>query len=131
MTGAAGDAGYDEWLAALADGQGFYLESPAGHGSLPPRRVCPHSGSTELTAEPLPEVGTLETFTVVHVPTPRFDDDAPYVTAIADFGAVRLTGVLRGVDPEAVDGIDLGMAVEAGVEERETDGKRIVVLRPA
>ena len=93
------DGGYDDWLDALEEGEGYYLESPDGYGSLPPRRVCPHTGSTDLSTEPLPNVGSLETFTEVHVPTPRFQDDAPYVTAIADFGPVRLTGVLRGVDP--------------------------------
>ncbi|WP_418282324.1 Zn-ribbon domain-containing OB-fold protein [Halorubrum sp. DTA98] len=123
------NAGYDDWLDALAEGDGYYLESPEGHGSLPPRRVCPHSGSTDLSEESLPDVGAVESFTVVHVPPPRFADDAPYVTAIADFGPVRITGVLRGVEPDD-DAIPLGLAVEVDVEHRETDGERVVVLRP-
>ena len=123
------NAGYDEWLAALATGEGYALVCPDGHGSLPPRRVCPECGSTSLSEEPLPAVGTVETATVVHVPPPRFADDAPYVTAIARFGPVRLTGVLRGVVPE--DGSELvGRAVESGVSERETDGGSVVVFRP-
>jgi len=123
------DTGFDEWLDALADGEGFYLEGPEGDGSLPPRRVDPHTGSTDLAERPLPEVGTVETFSVVHVAPPAFTDDAPYVTAVADFGPVRLTGVLRGVEPDD-DVIDLGTNVEATVERRETDDARIVVLRP-
>ena len=55
-----GDAGFDEWLAAIDDGEGYYLESPSGEGSLPPRRICPHSGSTDLEEEPLPEAGEIE-----------------------------------------------------------------------
>ena len=122
------DAGYDDWVDALAEDAGYYLACPEGHGSVPPRRVCPDCGSTGLVEEPLPDVGAVETFTAVHVPPPRFADEAPYVTAIADFGPVRLTGVLRGVDPN--DGIPIGLEVTPGVERRATDDGRIVTLRP-
>ena len=121
-------ATYDEWLDAIENGEAFYLESPAGHGSLPPRRVCPHSGSTELSQEPLPEMGTIETYTVVHVAAEKFNDDTPYVSAVVDFGPVALTGILRGVDPEAVA---VGDEVTVTVEPRETTDDRLVVFRPA
>lgn len=123
------NTGFDEWLDTLADGEGYYLEGPEGDGSLPPRRVDPHTGSTDLEEQPLPDVGAVETFTVVHVAPPEFVDEAPYVTAVVDFGPVQLTGVLRGVEP-ADDAIGLGMEVEPTVERRETDGARIVVFRP-
>ncbi|WP_418284963.1 Zn-ribbon domain-containing OB-fold protein [Halorubrum sp. DTA46] len=125
------NASYDEWLDALGAGTGYALCCPDGHGSLPPRRVCPECGSSELDREPLEETGTVETTSTVHVPSPGFADDAPYVSAIADFGPVRLTGVFRGVDPDG-DGTDadLGEDVRAGVEERETDGNPLVVFRP-
>src|SRR6056297_1929720 len=32
------DEGYDDWLDAIEDGDGYYLECENGHGSLPPRR---------------------------------------------------------------------------------------------
>jgi uncharacterized OB-fold protein len=124
------DADFEEWLDALGAGEGFALVCPAGHGSLPPRRVCPECGSAELSREPLAETGRVETFSVVHVPSPRFVDDAPYVSAIADLGPVRTTGVLRGVDPEG-DGIEVGLSVDVGVGERATDGEPLVVFRPA
>ena len=120
------DEGYDDWLAAIEDGDGFYLECENGHGSLPPRRVCPHCSSTELTEEPLPETGTVETFTVVHVPTPQFSDDAPYATAVADFGSVRLTGQVRDVP---VDDVTVGTTVTPDVSTTETTGERLLVLR--
>mgnify|MGYP006280917065 FL=1 len=119
---------YDEWLDAIDAGEGFYLRSPEGHGSLPPRRVCPHSGSTDLTREPLPETGTIETYSIVHVGATTFEDDTPYISAVVDFGAVELTGVVRGVDPEAVA---VGDAVGVTVETRETTDDRLVVFRPA
>jgi len=125
-------ATYTEWLDAIEHGEGFYLESPDGHGSLPPRRVCPHSGSTELTHQPLPETGTIETYSIVHVAAPRFADDTPYVSAIADFGAVRLTGIVRGIDL-TVDGetpVDVGDEVRVTVARRETTDDRMVVFRP-
>ena len=132
QTAADEPASYDEWLDAIAAGEGFYLESPAGVGSLPPRRVCPETGSADLTREPLPETGTIETYSVVHVAAPGFTDDTPYVSAIADFGSVRVTGVVRGLDPDAIDGdTDLiDTEVRLTVETRETTDDRLIVLSP-
>ena len=121
-------ATYDEWLDAIEAGEGFYLRSPEGYGSLPPRRVCPHSGSTDLAQEPLPETGTIETYSIVHVGATTFEADTPYISAVVDFGAVELTGIVRGVDPEAVA---VGDTVGVTVETRETTDDRLVVFRPA
>jgi uncharacterized OB-fold protein len=120
------DAGYDEWLAAVGDGEGYYLHCPAGHGSLPPRRVCPHCGTPALERAPLPDSGTVETFTVCHVGGPDFAEEEPYVTAIADFGDVRLTGVVRGTEP---DEVTVGATVEPTVGTNRTTGDDLLVLR--
>jgi hypothetical protein len=119
------DGEFDDWLDAVAAGEGFYLEGPEGHGCLPPRRVCPHTGSPDLRRRPLPAEGVVESFTVVHVAPPAFVDETPYATAIARFGPVKLTGVVRGVPAGAVA---VGDAVRAGVVE--VDGTRTVALRP-
>jgi len=121
------DAGYDEWLDAVGTGDGYYLECPAGHGSLPPRRVCPHCGSADLDRTDLPATGTVETFTICYVGGPDFTDEEPYATAIAAFGDVRLTGVVRGTDPEAVT---VGMPVEPATGSNRTTGEDLLVLRP-
>ncbi|OVE84615.1 Zn-ribbon domain-containing OB-fold protein [Natronolimnobius baerhuensis] len=121
------DAGFDDWLDAARANEAYSLVCEAGHHSLPPRRVCPECGSTDLTEEPLPETGEVETVTVTHVATPSFEADAPYATAIADFGPVRLTGQVVEVDPETVEP---GLAVEIAVTTSETSGKRIVGFRP-
>lgn len=123
----ARNAGYDDFLDALDAETGFCLVCPEGHGSLPPRRTCPRCGEAELTRETLPVEGTLRTFTVVHVSTPQLEDDTPYVTGIAAFGPVRLTGFVRGIEPAA---IEPGTAVTAGVEATDTTGARTVVFRP-
>ena len=129
------EAGYEAWLDDLDAGDGYALVCPAGHGSVPPRRVCPTCGSRSLSTEPLAATGVIETLSVVHVPSPQFAADAPYVTAIADFGPVRLTGVISGLAPERVtragadapaDGVGVGTAVTVGAETRETDGEQIV-----
>ncbi|WP_049926214.1 Zn-ribbon domain-containing OB-fold protein [Halopiger goleimassiliensis] len=121
------DEGFDEWLDAAADGEAYYLECPESHGSLPPRRVCPDCGATDLAETPLPDAGTIETVTVTHVPTPAFEEDAPYATAIARFGGVRLTGQVVGVDPDAVE---TGLEVELAVTVSETTGERVLGLEP-
>lgn len=126
--GAVPDAGYTDWLDALAAGEGYYLACPEGHGSLPPRRACPDCGSTDLSEEPLPETGEVAASTVVHVASPRFTDDVPYVTAVVSFGPVQLTGQLRDVEFEAVEA---GLPVTAGVGETATRGERLVVFGPA
>jgi uncharacterized OB-fold protein len=123
------DVDYEEWLDAIDAGEGYALVCPDGHGSLPPRRVCPECGSSALSRDPLAETGRVETFSVVHVPSPRFADDAPYVTAIVDLGPVRTTGVLRGLDLES-DEPEVGLSVDVGVENRATDGEPLVVFRP-
>ncbi|MFC5970376.1 Zn-ribbon domain-containing OB-fold protein [Halomarina salina] len=118
--------GYDDLLDAIEDGSGYYLSCPNGHGSLPPRRVCPHCGSQDLDQKPLPESGTVETFTVVRVATPQFADDAPYVTAVVDFGEVRLTGIVDA----PIDSVSVGMTVGVGVGHSKPTGDRMLTLDP-
>ncbi|MCT9096246.1 Zn-ribbon domain-containing OB-fold protein [Haloarchaeobius sp. HME9146] len=124
--GTAVNAGYDDWLDAIEEGAPYYLEGPEGDGWLPPRRVDPATGSTDLTEEALPETGEIETFTIVHVPTPNFSEDAPFATAIARFGPVRVTGMVVGVE---MSDVEVGMTVTLGVEETKTTGDRVIVFR--
>ncbi|PSP32908.1 nucleic acid-binding protein [Halobacteriales archaeon QH_10_67_22] len=126
MSDTARDGAYDDLLDAIEDGEGRYLECPNGHGWLPPRRVCPDCGARELTETPFPDSGEVSTYTTISVATPQFSDDAPYVTAIVDFGAVQVTGLLRGVDH---DEVEVGMPVGLTVGERETTGDRALVFR--
>lgn len=120
------DAGFDEWLHAFAAEDGYYLECAKGHGLLPPRRICPDCGSTEFSEESLPASGTVAAVTTVHVPAPSFDADAPYDTVVADFGAIRLTGV---VDAEPGT-VEIGDDVEPAVGASETTGNDVLMLRP-
>lgn len=123
----ARDEGFTEWRDALGTDEQFYLECENGHGLLPPRRTCPHCGTLELDEKPLPETGTVSTHTLVHVAPPQFAADVPYVTAVASFGPVSLTGVVRGVDRDAVEA---GMTVGVTVESTVTEDEPLVVFRP-
>ncbi len=124
MTDAVRDLGYDDFLDALAEGEPFYLESESGNGYLPPRRIDPESGEREFTEKPLPDTGEILTSTVTHVAGPSFAEDTPFVVAIVDFGPVRLTGQVRGIDHEAVE---IGQTVAAAVGTNEA-GERLVVF---
>ena len=117
--------GYNDWLAAVADGDGYYLACPAGHGSLPPRQVCPACGDRELSEEPLPAAGEVETYTVTHVASPQFEEDTPYVVAVVDFGPVQVTGQVRGADS---DDLAVGRPVEIDIDATATTGEEVVVF---
>jgi uncharacterized OB-fold protein len=127
MTDRARDGKFDDWLDAVEAGEPQYLACENGHGWLPPRRVCPDCGSRDLSREPLPDSGEVATHTTVQVATPQFEDDAPYVTAIADFGPVSVTGLVRGTDP---DEVEIGTVVGIEIGQRTTTGERAVVFRP-
>ena len=118
---------FDEFVDALADGEGFYLECTDGHASLPPRTCCPDCGDSELERRPLPERGELASRTTIRAPAPQFEAEAPYVLGIASIGPIRLTGRLEGVDPDG-DDVDIGAPVAVGV--RETTDGRLVVFGP-
>ncbi|MFB6219954.1 MAG: Zn-ribbon domain-containing OB-fold protein [Halolamina sp.] len=128
MTDGRTDAGFDEWLRAFVADDGYYLACANGHGSLPPRRVCPECGTPDLTENDLPETGTVESVTTIHVPAPAFTDDAPYNTAVVEFGPVRLTGVVVDVEPGSVE---VGDELKPDVGASETTGDELLVFRPA
>jgi uncharacterized OB-fold protein len=113
------------WLDAIESGRGFYLECPDGHGWLPPRGVCKTCSSTDLDRVALPASGRIETYTEIHVPSPRFEHEDSVVVAIADFGGVSITGRL---DNTAAESIELGTSVEVDVERSATTDERILTF---
>ncbi|PSQ61106.1 MAG: nucleic acid-binding protein [Halobacteriales archaeon SW_9_67_25] len=127
MSDHARDAGYDDFLDAVEAGEPYYLESPSGNGWLPPREVDPETGERELVETDLPETGEVLTYTITNVAGPSFADDTPYVVAIAEFGPVRITGQIRGMDH---DDVEVGQTVELSVGRNETAEERVVVFEP-
>lgn len=116
---------HDDFLEALADGQGYSLECPSGHASLPPRYGCPKCAATDLEERPLPESGTITASTVIRVPAPAFADEAPYVLAIAEFGPIKLTGKLLEVDPDE-ETIESGTPVSVTTDR--VDGEHVIAF---
>ncbi len=111
---------YDDFLDAVEANRGYYYMCSNDHGLLPPRHVCPHCGDSELRRKTLPEIGTVVTHTTISVPTPRFADDTPYIIAIAEFGPVRLTGILYD------DQVEIGQRVTLELESNETGAQRTI-----
>ena len=118
---------HDEFCEAIEAEDPFYLACPDGHGSVPPRGVCPQCGAESLTTRPLPDTGRIRAATVVHVATSAFADSVPYVTAIAEFGPVSLTGVVAETTPEAVEH---GMEVTVGIERADGRQRPTLVFEP-
>ncbi len=121
------DSGFDDFLDAIENDEPYYLESPSGNGWLPPREMDPETGERELTEQPLPETGEILTSTITNVAGPSFADDTPFVVAVAQFGPVRLTGQVQGIDHEDVE---IGQEVTIDIGESE-NGERLVVFEPA
>lgn len=119
----ASDGEFSAFLDAIEADKPFYLTCPEDHGAIPPQQLCHECHSQDLSRTPLPDTGDIATYTVVAVPAPRFSDDSPYVTAIADFGPVMLTGQFRDVDPDTVE---TGQTVQLGVGW--ADGERFVAF---
>ena len=80
-----------------------------GHIVFPPRVVCPRCGSREFGPARLAETGSLLTYTVIRVPPATFEDQTPYVLAIAELDdGVRLTAQVVDCDFAA---LKVGMRV--------------------
>jgi uncharacterized OB-fold protein len=126
MRSKARDDGYDDLLDAAEEGEAYYLACENGHGSLPPRRTCPHCGSNDLSEEPLPDSGVVETYTTTEIAAPSFSSKVPYTTGIVDFGPVRVTGVVRA-EP---DDIETGMRVGLAVGRNTMTGNRMLTFHP-
>ena len=119
-------AEHETLLDGAEAGNAFSLDCPEGHRWLPPRRICPTCGSTELRREPLPDVGRVRTYTTIEVPLPDFGVDAPYTTAIATFGSVSITAIIPDLGPEE---IDIGQEVTLSTLET-AEGTRLFTLKP-
>ncbi|MCU4716984.1 Zn-ribbon domain-containing OB-fold protein [Halapricum hydrolyticum] len=116
--------GYDQALEAIENGNPYALECPEGHQSMPPRRVCPECGASDLEEVEIPLSGELLSYNVTYVPTPDFKDDVPFVLGIAQFDNVRLTGRVKA---DAED-VEVGSAVEVGLGESETTERPLVTF---
>lgn len=72
-----------------------------GKVHIPPRLICDGCKDRNFEDVTLPKEGKVLTWTVIHVPPPSFDLEAPYVIAIVELaGGVRLTCQVVDCDPD-------------------------------
>ena len=65
---------------------------------VPPRPICPECYSRDLEWVELSGKGTVETFTIIHVPTLLFEGKEPYAVAIVKLDeGPKIPGVVQGV----------------------------------
>ena len=113
-------AWYASFAEAIDRGEPFYRRCEAcGESGWPPRHTCPACGEPAMVDAELGDGASIVAFTEIHVTTPKFKGEAPYVVALAEFEeGVRLTGQVRNGEH-----VDIGMPVRLGVERRgETGG---------
>jgi len=96
---------------------------------IPPRLLCKECGSKDLELVEFKGTGTLETFTVIHVPPMRLKNVAPYVTGIVklDEGPM-IMGRIVGVDPNKPEELRMGQRMQ--MEVIEEDGKPVLAFKP-
>ena len=84
-----------------------------------PRHICPFCHSRNLDCIEGSGEGTVHTFAVQHLTMPAFAEDAPFVTAYIDLKeGDRMLTVLRGVDPEKPEDIQVGAPVRVEFEQQ-------------
>jgi uncharacterized OB-fold protein len=121
------------WFDALTDAidaeAGTYRVCTAcGTAVLPPRECCPECGGAAFDTHPLPDHGTVRSFTEIHVTIPAFHGETPYIVGLVEFdGRLTLTGQLRGA---AADEVAIDDDVVVGTERRD-GGTTLVTFRPA
>ena len=87
-----------------------------------PRHICPNCHSTNLSWIEGSGEGTVHTFAVQHMAFGPWAKKAPYVTAYIDLKeGDRMLTVLRGVDPEKPEEIQIGAAVKVEFEQANDD----------
>jgi uncharacterized OB-fold protein len=101
-----------------------------GAAQFYPKATCTTCGAADLADEAASGRGTLHTFTVARRAThPAFEGAEPYVVAIVELEeGPTVTGNL--VDC-AVDGVEIGMAVELCWDEPGPDGISVPLWHPA
>ena len=82
---------------------------------LPPQQLCPNCYSDNLEWKQLKGEGEVVTYTVIHVPTIEFQDEAPYGVAVVKFDeGVQFVGMVKEYQK-----LRIGQRVKVRFEEAE------------
>jgi uncharacterized OB-fold protein len=70
---------------------------------FPRRSTCPSCQSTDVAETKLSEIGTIFTFTIVHVRPPGYEGELPYAFGLVDLPeGLRVTSTLTAGDLESL-----------------------------
>jgi uncharacterized OB-fold protein len=102
-----------QFLRSMKQGKLVGQRSPlTGKVIVPPRGACPESGQPTTEEVPLPDTGTVITFTIVYLPIPTSKLDPPFVVAnlVLDGSDQTFIHLVSGCPNEDVQ---IGMRVKA------------------
>ena len=89
-----------------------------GAVSLPPRPICPECGGSDPEWIELEGRGTIQTYTLIHVPLTRMKNRCPYASGIVKLDAgPSISGLILGVSNEKE--LTVGTRVKAEFVEEE------------
>jgi len=92
-----------------------------GHLCFPPRIICPECKGTSFENVRLNEVGTLITFTILHVAAEKFSKETPFAVGIVELnGKVRMTAQIVDAD---LNGLKIGQRIKLVFRKIQEDGK--------
>jgi len=98
---------------------------PCGKIFFPPRLICPECGNRELTSVKLKHTGKVLTYTVIHTPPHKFEDQAPYAMGIVELDdGARVTGQI--VDCDFGD-LTIGMPVKIEFRKIFSEGESGII----
>ena len=87
-----------------------------------PRILCPYCHSSQIEWFQASGEGFIHTYAVQHRAFGGWADEAPFVTAYIDLAeGDRIFTVLRGVDPEKPEEIEIGAKVRVEFEQASDD----------
>ena len=87
-----------------------------------PRIICPYCHSSQIEWFEASGTGFIHTYAVQHRAFGGWADEAPFVTAYIDLAeGDRMFTVLRGVDPEKPEEIEIGARVQVEFEQATDD----------
>ena len=107
-----------QFLRGMKQGKLIGQRSPlTGKVIVPPRGACPESGQPTTEQVPLPDTGTVITFTIVYLPIPTSALEPPFVVAnlVLDGSDQTFIHLVSGC---ANEDVKIGMRVKAKWKEQ-------------
>ena len=122
----------EQYLQNIQDGQfKAYKCVDCGMVIAPPSGSCYGCGSSKMDWTTVSGKGKLVSFTVIHITSDEFAEEAPYYIAIVELEeGTRVSARLLGFDPLKPEDVLLGSAVTLDYEDGKT-GKKYLAFKPA